>query len=59
MAKMLEGTSLIVWDEAAMANKSGMEALDRILRDLQNNNRPMEGVTIMFAGNITNSSLRN
>jgi len=31
LAKDLKETSIIVWDEATMANKTGMEGLERTL----------------------------
>ncbi|XP_071718761.1 uncharacterized protein [Rutidosis leptorrhynchoides] len=41
MAKLLESTDLIVWDEAPMNNKRCFEVLDRSLRDiLRNKNSP-------------------
>lgn len=34
LAKVLADLVLIVWDECIMAHKSGVEALDRTLRDI-------------------------
>lgn len=35
-----------------MANKTGMEALDRTLRDLKDDQPPMGGIIVMFAGDF-------
>ncbi|XP_076038877.1 uncharacterized protein LOC143024048 [Oratosquilla oratoria] len=43
MANLLEMTSLIVWDEAVMANKNTITALDITLRDILGVNRFMGG----------------
>jgi len=51
LGKLLRQTRLIVWDESTMANTGGPEALDRTLKDFQNNDRPMRGV-ILFAGDF-------
>ncbi|XP_071695779.1 uncharacterized protein [Rutidosis leptorrhynchoides] len=46
MAKLLESTDLIVWDEAPMNNKRYFEALDHSLRDiLGNKNSPFGGLS--------------
>jgi hypothetical protein len=37
MAKFLQQYELIVWDECTMAHKKSLEALDRTLKDLRNN----------------------
>ncbi|XP_060873898.1 ATP-dependent DNA helicase pif1-like [Metopolophium dirhodum] len=52
LGKLLRETRFIVWDESTMANKGGPEALDRTLRDFKNNDRPMGGVVILFAGDF-------
>ncbi|XP_071726839.1 uncharacterized protein [Rutidosis leptorrhynchoides] len=45
MAKLIESTDLIVWDEAPMNNKRCFEVLDRSLRDiLGNKNSPFGGI---------------
>lgn len=49
-AKVLKEASLKVWDEANMANKAGMEALDCTFRNLRNDQSPMGGITVMFLG---------
>lgn len=51
-AHVLRQAKLIVWDECTMAHKGGVEALDRTLKDLKNNNRLMGGVTVLLAGDF-------
>ncbi|XP_076037449.1 ATP-dependent DNA helicase Pif1-like [Oratosquilla oratoria] len=52
MANLLEMTSLIVWDEAVMANKNTITALDITLRDILGVNRFMGGVVFVCAGDF-------
>lgn len=49
LAKLIEKTSLILWDEAPMTNKYCFEALDKTLQDLKNNfQQPFGGMTIVL-----------
>jgi len=41
-----------VWDEITMAHKSGVEALNRSLKDIRGNKRFMGGVTVLLAGDF-------
>ncbi|XP_060874712.1 ATP-dependent DNA helicase pif1-like [Metopolophium dirhodum] len=43
---------IIVWDEATMAHKGGVEALDRTLQDIRSSNRLMGGMTVLVAGDF-------
>lgn len=52
MAKVLKNCKLIIWDECTMAHKRSLEALDRTLKDLRNNNRRFGGVMILLAGDF-------
>ncbi|XP_071709151.1 uncharacterized protein [Rutidosis leptorrhynchoides] len=53
MAKLLESTDVIVWDEAPMNNKRFFEALDRNLRDiLGNKTSPFGGKSKILGGNF-------
>jgi hypothetical protein len=45
LAHLLKATALILWDEAPMAHKSNIEALDTVLRDILEIDRPFGGVT--------------
>ncbi|KAL4153295.1 hypothetical protein QTP88_001128 [Uroleucon formosanum] len=51
-AEVLKDTKLIVWDEITMAHKSGVEALNRSLKDIRGNKRLMGGVTVLLAGDF-------
>ncbi|XP_050338247.1 uncharacterized protein LOC126764623 [Bactrocera neohumeralis] len=52
MAQVLKKCKLIIWDEITMAHKRSLEALDRTLRDLRNNNRCFGGVMILLSGDF-------
>ncbi|CAN1181910.1 ATP-dependent DNA helicase pif1 [Linum perenne] len=58
VAELIQQTSLIIWDEAPMAHKYCIEALDRTLRDLRqdhsknNEERPFGGISVVFGGNF-------
>ncbi|XP_071713363.1 uncharacterized protein [Rutidosis leptorrhynchoides] len=53
MAKLLESTDLIVWDEAPMNNNRCFEALDRSLRDiLGKKNSPFGGKSMILGGDF-------
>ncbi|XP_076037353.1 ATP-dependent DNA helicase Pif1-like [Oratosquilla oratoria] len=52
MARLLEMTSLIVWDEAVMANKNTITALDITMRDILGVDCFMGGVVFVCAGDF-------
>ncbi|CAN1725751.1 ATP-dependent DNA helicase pif1 [Linum perenne] len=58
VAELIQQASLIIWDEAPMAHKFCMEALDRTLRDLlqvhptDSEERPFGGVSVVFGGDF-------
>jgi ATP-dependent DNA helicase PIF1 len=52
MAKVLKNCKLIIWDECTMVHKRSLEALDRTLKDLRNNNRRFGGAMILLAGDF-------
>ncbi|KAH1249702.1 ATP-dependent DNA helicase PIF1 [Glycine max] len=56
LAKLLNQTSLIIWDEAPMAHKFCFEALDQSLRDIftnkSNSNQIFGGKVIVFGGDF-------
>ena len=52
LAKVLQQTWLIVWDECTMSHRRALEAVDRTLRDLRSNNTLMGGVTVVLAGDF-------
>ena len=58
LAELLKKTSIIIWDEAPMANRNCFEALDKSLRDIlrftnQNSNeKPFGGMTVVLGGDF-------
>ncbi|KAF2890734.1 hypothetical protein ILUMI_15439, partial [Ignelater luminosus] len=52
MAKILQVCKLIVWDECTMAHKRSLEALDRTLKDLRDNQNIFDGATILLSGDF-------
>lgn len=52
LAKLLQNVKLIIWDEAPMIHRYGIEALDRTLQDICNNTKLFGGNTIVFAGDF-------
>ncbi|SCZ98328.1 BZ3500_MvSof-1268-A1-R1_Chr7-1g09098 [Microbotryum saponariae] len=52
LALMLRTTKLIIWDEAPMAHRFAVEAVDRLLRDLRETEELFGGVTTIFAGDF-------
>ena len=47
-AKVLRDADLIIWDEAPMAPLMALNAIDRLLRKLMNNNFPFGGKVIVL-----------
>ncbi|XP_054091705.1 uncharacterized protein LOC128923459 [Zeugodacus cucurbitae] len=52
MAKVLQQTRLIIWDECTMAHKKSLEALDRSMQDLRNNKKRFGSAMILLAGDF-------
>ncbi|XP_062116154.1 uncharacterized protein LOC133830234 [Humulus lupulus] len=58
LARLLVKTSLIIWDEAPMANKFFFESLDNTLRNIlrtrfeNSSNKPFRGLTIIGDGSL-------
>lgn len=51
-AKVFQDCCLIVWDECTMSNKKAVEAVDRTLRDIRRDERPMGNVTLLLSGDF-------
>jgi ATP-dependent DNA helicase PIF1 len=51
-AKFIQMSSIIMWDEISMMHKHGLEAVDRTLRDLCNNQHIMGGKVLVLAGDF-------
>jgi PIF1-like helicase/Helitron helicase-like domain at N-terminus/Helicase len=52
LATLLHDTSIIVWDEAPMAHRIAIEAVDRTLQDIMKCDEPFGGKTILLAGDF-------
>ena len=52
LANLIRQSEIIVWDEAPMAHRFLLEALDRSLRDVMNNERPFGGKSLVLAGDF-------
>jgi hypothetical protein len=51
-ADLLRQTVAIIWDEVPMQHKHCMEAVDRTLQDILNNNRPFGGIVVLWGGDF-------
>jgi len=52
MVKVLQQSKLIVWNECTMAHRKSLEALDRTMQDLRNNQNRFGGAMILLAGDF-------
>ncbi|XP_060959218.1 ATP-dependent DNA helicase RRM3-like [Cannabis sativa] len=52
LSKLLQLTKLIIWDEAPMSNKEAIEALNYMLKDINNSTLPFGGKVIVFGGDF-------
>ncbi|KAL5548831.1 hypothetical protein UlMin_004062 [Ulmus minor] len=52
LAKLLQTTKLIIWDEAQMINKRAIEAVDIMLQDINESNLHFGGKIIVFGGDF-------
>lgn len=52
MAKALKTCKIIIWDECTMAHKHSLEALNRTLEDLKNNDKLFGGTLILLSGDF-------
>lgn len=52
MAKVLQKCKIIIWDECTMAHKHSLEALDRMMKDLNNNTRLFGGALLLLSGDF-------
>ena len=52
LAELIRRTDLIVWDEAPMAHRYLLEALDRTLRDVTQLDQPFGGKVIVLGGDF-------
>jgi PIF1-like helicase/Helicase len=49
---LLRETSLIVWDEVPMQHKYAVDAVNRTIQDLLENNSQFGGITVLFGGDF-------
>lgn len=52
LAELFKATSLIIWDEATMAKKQTIEALDSMLQDITNNHNLFGGKVVVLGGDF-------
>ncbi|GLT72837.1 hypothetical protein SLA2020_447360 [Shorea laevis] len=52
LAKLLRAAKLIIWDEAPMAKKQTIEALDQMLQDVNESDLPFGGKVVVFGGDF-------
>lgn len=52
LAKLLKQASLIIWDEASMAKKEAIEALDSMLQDINDNDSLFGGKIVVLGGDF-------
>ncbi|KAF7140271.1 hypothetical protein RHSIM_Rhsim06G0045600 [Rhododendron simsii] len=51
-AELFKTTSLIIWDEVPMQHRYCVEAVDRTLQDICDNNKPFGGITVVLGGDF-------
>ncbi|XP_021754569.1 ATP-dependent DNA helicase PIF2-like isoform X1 [Chenopodium quinoa] len=52
LAALIKETTLIIWDEASMANKQNLESLDLLLQDICDSDVIFGGKVIVFGGDF-------
>ncbi|XP_053667906.1 uncharacterized protein LOC128718291 [Anopheles marshallii] len=52
LAELMRETTLIVWDEASMASRYALEAVDRTLQDIIGVRRPFGGKVVLLSGDF-------
>lgn len=52
MAKVFKKCKIIIWDECTMAHKHSLEALNRTLKDLNDNDRLFGGALVLLSGDF-------
>ncbi|KAG5564858.1 hypothetical protein RHGRI_000901 [Rhododendron griersonianum] len=52
LATLIKETAVIIWDEASMAKKESIEALDYLLRDLTDNDTLFGGKVVVLGGDF-------
>nr|XP_046472567.1 uncharacterized protein LOC124214346 [Neodiprion pinetum] len=52
MATVLKRCKIIIWDECTMAHKHSLEALNRSLKDIKNNDKLFDGTLLLLSGDF-------
>ena len=52
LAELIRRTRIIVWDEAPMAHRQLLEALDKTLQDVMGNDQPFGGKVLVLGGDF-------
>ncbi|KAG7992318.1 hypothetical protein I3843_02G121700 [Carya illinoinensis] len=52
LARLLQKVKLIIWDEAPMSRKESIEALDKMLKDINDSELSFGGKVIIFGGDF-------
>ncbi|KAG7984548.1 hypothetical protein I3843_04G165900 [Carya illinoinensis] len=52
LARLLQTAKLIIWDEAPMSKKESIEALDKMLKDINDSELSFGGKVIVFGGDF-------
>ena len=52
LAKLLQASKLIIWDEAPMSRRQTIEALDKMLQDTKESELPFGGKVVVFGGDF-------
>ncbi|KAG6620484.1 hypothetical protein I3842_Q066400 [Carya illinoinensis] len=52
LARLLQKVKLIIWDEAPMSRKESIEALDKMLKDINDSELSFSGKVIVFGGDF-------
>jgi PIF1-like helicase len=52
LKELIKETKVIIWDEASMQHRHAIEALDRTLRDILQQDRLFGGLTVLFGGDF-------
>ncbi|XP_071904281.1 uncharacterized protein [Coffea arabica] len=52
LAKLIQATKLIIWDEAPMAHKTGIEGVDTLLKDLMGSSELFGSKIMVFGGDF-------
>ena len=51
-AAVIKEAKLIIWDECTMSHKRAFEAVDRLLKDLHDNDKTMGGTLVLMTGDF-------